>query len=113
MYGIFYEVTIFRRSFLFYLNESVLAVSKMILAVLAAISTHLDNSLWSMRNLYANFWDVNFSIDSSQLSLTNKFEIIGEIALSKFHNFGHILQFLPGICATMKPGNVSADYIGH
>ena len=38
-YGIFYEVTIFCRSFLFYLNESVLAVSKIILAVLAAIST--------------------------------------------------------------------------
>ena len=40
MYGIFYEVTIFRRSFLFYLNnESVLAISEIILAVLAAIST--------------------------------------------------------------------------
>ena len=39
MYGIFYEVTIFCRYFLFYLNESVLAVSEIILAVLAAIST--------------------------------------------------------------------------
>ena len=74
---------------------------------------HLDNSLWSMRNLYANFWDVNFSTDSFQLSLTSKFEIICESALSKLQNFDRILQFLPGICATMKPGNVSADYIGH
>ena len=85
----------------------------MILAVLAAISTHLDKSLWSMRNLYANFWDVNFSTDSFQLSLTSKFEIICESALSKLQNYDRILQFLLGICATMKPGNVSADYIRH
>ena len=57
-----------------------------------------------MRNLYANYWDVYFSTDSFQTSLTSKFEIISEIGLSKLHNFDRILQFLPGICATMKPG---------
>ena len=59
-----------------------------------------------MRNLDANFRD------SFQHSLTSKFEIIGEIALSKLQNIDRILQFLPGICATMKPWNVSAHYIG-
>ena len=58
---------------------------------------HLDNSLWSMRTLYANFWDVYFSTDSFQTSLTSKFEIIGEIALSKLHNCDRILQFLTGM----------------
>ena len=65
-----------------------------------------------MRTLYANFWDVYFSTDSFQTSLTSKFEIIGEIALSKLHNFDRILQFLPGNFATMKPKNVSAHCIG-
>ena len=41
-----------------------------------------------MRNLDANFRD------SFQLSLPSKFEIIGEIALSKLQNIDRILQFL-------------------
>ena len=65
-----------------------------------------------MQNLDTNFRDVNFSTDSFQLSLTSEFEIIGESALSKLQNFDRILQFLPGICASMKPGNVSAHCIG-